>query len=749
MFELLFKYPPAVFARGHYLLAGEWPVWLLILLVVSGGALLFWHLRQHRGGLNPIRAAAIWSLQTALVALLLLLLWHPAISVATLRPQQNIVAVLLDSSRSMGARDSNRSRFEEAAKLLQNEGLLDALSKRFQVRLYRFGADLQRVERPQLFTPPASGVTRIAASLRQIAAESASLPVGAVVLLSDGAENSGGIDYETVQRLREQRIPVHTVGFGREQLSRDIEIQDFSVPQRALAGSRLEARVSLNQVGCNGEKTRVTILDGSTPLASAPVELNSPHITVPLVFNAGAAGARNLVARAEALTGEENIANNALAQVVNVSDRKPRILYVEGEPRWEYKFLRRAADDDQQIELVSMLRTTPNKIYRQGVKDSAELADGFPSKPEELFAYDGLIIGSSEASWFTPSQQEMIREFANRRGGGVLFLGGRFALSDGGYAATAVAEMLPVRLPAATETFQRVYSTAELASAGNDSAICRIDDDPARNVERWKKMPQIANWQLVGDPKPGAAVLAYVAPPGRRRSPLLVTENFGRGRTAVLGTAGMWRWQMRSDHTDKTLATFWRQMLRWLVAGTPGTVSATTPSQELADEELVRIRAEVRDKSYQPLSAATVDAHFIGPQNLSETVRLKLVPNEEGVYSGEWTAVNPGAYLAEITASDQNGEVGRDVVTFRRDDGVAENFRTTQNRELLAKLSEQTGGRYYTPSGATHLAGEVGYSEAGITTRETLDLWDMPVLLLLALGLRAAEWLLRRKWGTV
>ena len=749
MFEFLFKYPPAVYSRGDYVLLTPWPVWLLLLLVCVAGGFLFWQVRRHRQLLSQARTIGIWALQTALVALILLLLWHPAISVATLRPQQNIVAVLLDSSRSMSIRDDGgRSRFDEASRLLQN-GLLDSLGRKFQVRLYRVGADAKRVDPGQFFAPPDAPVTRIADSLKSIAAESSSLPFGAVVLLTDGAENAGGIDFETIQRLRQSRIPVHTVGFGKEKLKRDIEIEDFSVPQRALAGSRLEARVALTQTGLSGEKARISIRDGEKVLASRVVPLDRESESVALVFNAGQAAALNLVASADPMPGEENTANNALGRVINVSAKHPRVLYVEGEPRWDYKFLRRAADDDTQIELVSMLRTTPNKIYRQGVKDASELEAGFPTKPEELFAYDGLIIGSVEASWFTPAQQDMIKEFAGRRGGGILFLGGRFALSDGGYAATPLAEILPVHLPGSATAFQRVYSTAELAPGGFDSALCRLDDDPDKNVERWRKMPELANWQLVGDAKPGAAVLAEVVPPGHRKSPLLVTEPYGRGRTAVLATGGMWRWQMRLEHTDKTLAIFWQQMLRWLVNDTPGSVSATTPRQVLADEDQVHLRVEVRDNTYQPLGSANVEAHFIGPNNLSDIVKLQPVAAEEGVYAGDWTAVHPGAYLAEVTAANAGKEVGRDVVTFRRDDGVAENFRTTQNRDLLEKLSQQTGGRYYKPSDARHLADEVAYSDAGITTRETLDLWDLPIVLLLAFALRASEWLLRRKWGVV
>jgi hypothetical protein len=105
--------------------------------------------------------------------------------------------------------------------------------------------------------------------------------------------------------------------------------------------------------------------------------------------------------------------------------------------------------------------------------------------------------------------------------------------------------------------------------------------------------------------------------------------------------------------------------------------------------------------------------------------------------------------VTEIIAGREQEEIGHDVLTFRREDGVAENFHTSQNKELLQKLSQQTGGRYYTPAEASKLSKEISYSEAGITARETRDLWDMPVIFLLALGIRASEWLLRRKWGVV
>ena len=92
----------------------------------------------------------------------------------------------------------------------------------------------------------------------------------------------------------------------------------------------------------------------------------------------------------------------------------------------------------QDVQVVSMLRTTENKIYRQGISDPKELENGFPVQAEDLFEYHGIIMGSVEAGYFTPLQQELLREFVDRRGGGLLFLGGRFALGDGGWGGSSL-----------------------------------------------------------------------------------------------------------------------------------------------------------------------------------------------------------------------------------------------------------------------------------------------------------------------
>src|SRR5580698_4463375 len=247
-----------------------------------------------------------------------------------------------------------------------------------------------------------------------------------------------------------------------------------------------------------------------------------------------------------------------------------------------------------------MLRTSENKIYRQGIEDPKELADGFPSRAENLFPYQAIIIGSVEANYFTAAQKELLQQFVDRRGGGLLFLGGRASLGDGGWAGSSLADLLAVTLPNKKGTFHRDPATVSLTSAGADSIITRLVEDPAANVERWKKLPYLMDYQEAGTPKPGAAVLAEMTAAGRKM-PLLITENYGRGRTAVLASEGTWRWQMNLPVGDRTHKEFWQQLLRWLVADTPGPVVASVPSSVLYDDGRVEFSADVRDKNYQPL----------------------------------------------------------------------------------------------------------------------------------------------------
>ena len=320
MFEFLFKFPVIVFTKGEFVFLGPRSKWLLVALLLAAAAglalLMRWRLPRATPLLQGWRASILWLLQTSLAALLLILLWQPTLMVSELKPQQNIIAVVVDDSASMGINENGSTREAQAVKALQG-GVLTDLQRRFQTRLYRMDSKLTRVDKVDDLHP-SQPVTHIGDSLRQLAAETTDLPIGAVLMLSDGSDNSGGIDLDTISALRSRHIPVHTVGFGSEQ-SQDIEINDVAVPARTLADSRLAASVTF--------PTRIRRTQRRARRPRWRKGAHHPGITFGpdgniqtenVLFNAGAAGAKPLSFSIDPLPGEENRANNAITRLVDV-----------------------------------------------------------------------------------------------------------------------------------------------------------------------------------------------------------------------------------------------------------------------------------------------------------------------------------------------------------------------------------------------------------------------------------------------
>ena len=749
MFEFFFKYPLAAYRKGEFLFATGWSPWLLVALTALAAVALLVYARRVPSRLTGAALWCVWVLQVATVALALVLLWQPALGIQSLKSRQNAVAVLVDTSSSMALVEDGLSRLARAATALQ-ERALPALEEKFRVRLYGFSGRPERIRslQPDALPPPGAS-SGVGESVLSVLRESTAVPLGALLVISDGADNSGRFGREMAAEIRKYNVPVHTVGVGRERIDGDIELSDVAVASEALPRSRVSAQLTLRHDGQAERTTRITVRDGASVLASQPVTLKAgePVRREWIDFGAGEAGVRDLTFTVEPVSGEME-GNNQRRRVLDVPRRRRRILYAEGEPRWQYKFMRRAVQKDASVQLITMLRTSTNKFYRQGVDTPEELEDGFPSEEEELFAYDALIIGSFEAAFFTPKQQVAIREFVSRRGGTLLMLAGPNGLGAGGWQNSEIVDALPAVLEPGDTSFIREKVTAEIAPQGRDSLISRLSPDSEENARLWAEMPQLADFQRIGALKPAALRLMSVQY-GAEALPLLVRQNYGRGRSMIFATGGSWRWRMGLPSDDDRHDTFWRQMLRALVVDSAGPVRLTTDRSNYADESRVQLRAEVRDKRYEPANNARVSATVIPEEGPSKTLALRPSATEQGVYEAEVDASDLGVYLVEAVAHLGDDRLGADTLHFRREGGVAEFFHPERNGSLLARLADQTGGSYWELDELEGLPAEIGFSEAGITMREVLDLWDMPALFLLLILLRAAEWLLRKRWGVI
>ncbi|MGI9204390.1 MAG: hypothetical protein ACR2Q3_10295 [Woeseiaceae bacterium] len=744
MFEFLFKYSREDYARSELVFAGDWPPWLIygliVLFVVAAVAGLY----RHRGNSSPAQLVTIGFLQVLMMLLVIIMLLQPTLTTERLRDGENSVALVLDNSESM-AQGAAESRFAMARRNLA-AAVETEDAPNLTLRHYELGESSIAVE-SYLDTVPTSSATSIADSLLRILDEARFSPLAAVVLSSDGADTSGGLTADELDEIAAFGVPVHTIGVGRSAMPEDIELSDVTVPDRALPGATLSARVTVQHDAPSS--TRIKVYDGDDLLQLVPLELAADvgSTTAWIDVELGAAGPHELRFSVDGNAGEPELRNNTRATLVDVANQEYRILYFEGEPRWEYKFLRRAVGSDEDLGIATLLRVSPNKFYRQGIDSAEQLQDGFPATRDELFTYDALIVGSVEAASLSEEQQIMIRDFVSERGGSLLMLAGPSGLGNGGWGQSAIADVLPARLPATTtDSFHRKKATVTLTPQGADNQMLRFAAAADENRDAWRELPQVADYQLTGSLKPAAVTLVN-AETDVGQIPLLITQPFGRGHTYILATGGTWRWQMSLPVDDLKHETFWRQMLRGLVASAPENVSLVATGSP-GDTDIT-LRAEFRDDAFNPVD--DVGVTVVVSHDTGETFSVPMQPdgNEAGVFLGQITPPQSGTWYFEALAERDGEPVAVGRATILHEAGQAEHFGFRRNSGLLQRLSEATGGQYFDTDDLSALPDLLRYSSSGITETEYRSVWDAPAFFIMLLLLKAGEWLLRRRWRSI
>ncbi|HVF16965.1 MAG TPA: hypothetical protein VNA21_08640 [Steroidobacteraceae bacterium] len=749
MFEALFTHPLWAYRTGTFAFASQWPLWLLAVLILVGVVVIaatLW--RRHRGTgqkLSLPKLFLLGTLQSLFVAAILCLLWRPVLNVERVRDRENVLAVMLDASASMAYGEQDQSRMQQAVGALRGEPL-EALQKVFDVQLYSFAHEPQPLPTIDAVPPPGAQ-TRIGDSLIQVLQTAASAPLAGVVLLSDGAENGNTLSEERLTEIASYGVPVHTVGLGPETNPQDLELERVDLTSSAPAGATVSAQVGIRHDGAGTTRLRVYDRDKLVVARDLKLPADAPITNVSIEVPAAEPGTRELRFVLDPLEGERNVVNNERTHVMDVAAGKRSILYVEGEPRWEYKFLRRATDGDRSLRVVSLVRTTPNKHFRQGVNSPAELIDGFPSTAAELFAYDAVIIGSYEATTLNQDQHRLLKEFVDKRGGSLLMLAGRKGLSAGGWYNTQVAQTLPTHLPTKQGSlFVQRTGQAQPTLYGGEYAITRLDVEPRRNAEAWKTLPPLADFQELGRPKPGAIVLLE-AVAERNREPLLVWQRYGRGSTYLLGTSSTMRWQMQLPPEDQRHEMFWRQFMHALADNTPRRSTLTSERTVYNDERSVTLEAEIANEEFAPVSDAEVEVLIAPEREAPFTQVMRPSGNGDGRYVATIDAPTAGLYRIDMNARRNGQTIAGATTHVRRTDGVVEHFATRQNRPVLERIAAMTGGRYWSIDDLKGLAAAIPFSKAGIVERQTLDLWNLPIVFLALLLLKLGEWLLRLLWG--
>ena len=827
----------ALFISGR-----DWLLPAALFLALSLGV-VFWSYRQAAAG-GSVRALCAFLKLLGIAALAACLL-EPLWSGQRAKPGANFFVLLADNSQGMQIKDQGetRSRGQLLQALLTGESAQwqNKLNENFQVRRYFFDSHLQPTrEFSELLFDGRSSAMGV--GLNAIGDRFNGQALAGILLFTDGNATDIPDGSPDLRGLP----PVYPVVMGSDVAIKDLALNNVTVSQTSFEDAPVTIQADANAVGYAGGTIVAQLLAVSQESQAARTNLSSlskasqtvkesreiglpggnarpaPETVVAEQTQKVPRDGENLSFRFQVkpdksgvlfyrlrvssktetnsfekpqTSSEATLANNSRIVVVDRGRGPYRILYVSGRPNWEYKFLQRAVEADDQIQLVGLIRVAKREpkfdfrgrvgessnplfrgfgnqskeeterydqpvLVRLNTRDEVELRGGFPKTAEELYAYHAVIVDDLEAEFFTPDQRTLVQKFVSERGGGFLMLGGQESFQQGKFQRTPIGDMLPVYLDQSAPSSPLADLHLALTREGWLQPWARLRNNEADERSRQSGMPAFQVLNDVRGIKPGASAISTVTDPEGKLHPALVVQRFGNGRTGALLIGDLWRWGLRDEELHRDMDKAWRQMLRWLVADVPERVSFQLEQQRGDPNEAVQLQVRVRDQKFQPLDNATVtlSVQTIGQSPstngpaTARTIRLNAEPalSEPGLYQATYIPRESGGYKAEAVVTNNVGaEVGRTELGWAND-LAAEEFRSLKpNRALLESIAKKTGGEVIQAGQLAKFVESLPNRKVPITEDWNRPLWHQSGVFLLALACFIAEWGLRRWKGLV
>ncbi len=777
--EKLLKYPIDTFNKGNFFFSAHMPALIILIIFAALVAVTILAYRRVSLRTNPIFNAFLIALRAIVLIILFFCILKPIVTIPQTNPEESYLLVLVDDSKSMQIKDCDeeRSRKEAAYDVLYNpekpeEGLINRLSEKFKTRLFAFSSGTKRIGMMEKLKAEGE-YTDIPASISKALEDLKGVPLSGVVLITDGADKSGEDIAKLAYQMRERKVPVHTVGIGSLKGVHDLELVKVDAPRYGEEDFPVEIWVTVSRMGYPKRKVKVTLTgdDGTKKDTTVNLDEEHPSRRIPIRFLPRSPGTHKYVVKIETEKDEVVPQNNSKRFLLKVAaSKKVKILYVDGSPRWELKHIKRALENDPNIELVARVKTAiagqqlvnTDRYWGQGkVKGKDKLEGIYPLSKEALFDYDGIIFGNIDASEFTEAQLENTEEFVKSRGGGFLMLGGSKSLSSGSYLNTPIAKMLPVELEGAF--IQQRMSQQQIVMAhssnteflltltpeGKISPLMRIGGNVLQSENNWKTLPSLIGYSPVKRAKPGATVFA-AHPTDRNefgKRILVATQNYGSGRSIVFTPNSSWRWSMLTEQDDERHERFWRQIARWLTTMPKERLKLQIAKNTYRRKEPVLIDVTAYDTSYKLTNHASVRAIITDKDGNKKELYLEQVLGKEGLYRARFVPQKQGEYTVDVIGLLNYKPFGQQRGLLEVAESYEEFTRAELNSNLLSTLARISNGRNYTIEDAPKMADEISLVKSATSVMVDEELWDMPLLFLLIAVFLTVEWFLRKRKG--
>ena len=731
------------------------PWWGYALLF--GGALVLAWLAYARVPIALTRAMRLWlsGLRAVTLILLIAILLRPVVLVPPAAARNSLLPVLVDISRSMRLTDGDgRSRLDRAHGIVRD--LQARLADEYQIELLTFGEALAPGNLDQMAATARR--SDLSGALADLADRHRRERVAGVIVLSDGGDTS---PQERDAAARMVAAPVLAVGMGRAEPSRDREVLNLTAGEPLLAGASIDLSVSATSAGFGTDPVELRISANGRPIEVRRVTPPADGAPIHEVFTVSPSPDAATVYSIEmpVANGELAAENNVRSVLVPAQTGRHKILIVEGAPGYEHTFLKRALAQDPGLDVDAVVRKGKNDdgrdtFYVQAAAGRvAALASGYPAKRSELFVYDAIVFGNIEADFFTREQLELTAAFVAERGGGLLVLGAR-SFDRQGLSGTPLEQVLPVDLTDRRATVALAANPVDIAPPnavaltpdGASHPATRLAVTTAESRQRWAQLPALAAVAPIGGPRPGAQVLVVATGGDGVPQPLIAAQRYGQGRSLVFAGEASWRWRMLRPATDHSYETIWRQLARWITAGSaaPVAIAAMTPTVPGVTE---RISVTVRNEDFAAVADAEVSLAMTAPNGEARLLTPALSSPQDGRYAVAARFDQPGVYRLDATATRAGVRIGaasRQVLVGGADLEMAQ---PRLNEAVLRRLAADTKGRYLPADRAGELPSLLHESRVDAGVPEQRDLWHNGWSFLVLVAVLGAEWLLRRRAG--
>lgn len=720
----------------------DWSWWKLAagaLALAAAATLSVWGTRRERGG-RWMRTLEV--LRVAIVALLVLTLLRPERVRSVRRVEKPMVAVLCDASGSMATRDA----FTNAGPAVARSAWLEAGKERrfwapletaYDVRVTDFAAP------PTNAPPDADPGTDLNAALEAAMREPGRLR--AVLLLSDGDWNQGSSPVAAATRLRLRGVPVYGALAGHDRHLPDLELQSVLAPAYGLVDERLALPFTVQSRMPREVRTSIALEGPEGVVARKDLVIPAmAQVQGLLAFQPRVEGESPFAVRIPVQEGETDPSNNAREFRIALRREKLKVLLVESEPRWEFRYLRNALLRDPGIDAYALL-LHPGL----GAAGGYRYLPAFPATRQDLATYDVIFLGDIGVGnqQLTEEHARQIRGLVEQQGSGLVFLPGANGF-QATLKGTELEPLLPVELdPAhAAGSGLNIESKLVLTTRGREHWLTMLASDPEANEAVWRTLPGFFWHAPVVRAKPGSEVLAVHGEARNEfgRLPLLTTRPAGNGKVLFMGTDSAWRW--RRGIEDTYHYRFWGQVVRWMahqrhLAHAEGIRFFYAPEMPNTGDR-VFLHATVFDPSGLPLDRASVEAVVRAPSGAEQ--RIALAPEEGGwgTYAGTFVPREGGSHAVRVECRETQREA-RATVEIRKP--RTERTGRPARAEVLGELASITGGRSVPGDGLDRLVEEIRLLPEAEPEEQRFRLWCHPAwggLIVFLLGLYWSG----RKW---